>query len=157
MKKGIKKAEKKRKKAARAVKAGVKSTSKRAASRMAGGVRRSDGANAAKGTDLRARQAPRVRTETRGVGEDLELLPVSRRSPANRAGQSGDLQGLSDAEGANAESVDELLEEGNAYEAEIVSGVENALVPEKGPVRTREVEEDDVPEEYLEQDPFDRQ
>jgi len=29
--------------------------------------------------------------------------------------QSGDLQGLSNVEGADSESVDELLEEGNAF------------------------------------------
>src|SRR5271170_4507086 len=31
------------------------------------------------------------------------------------AGQSGDLQGLSDVEGPDSESVDELVEEGNAF------------------------------------------
>jgi hypothetical protein len=102
------------------------------------------------------RLAPRVRSEKRGVGEHLELMPISRRRASDAAGQSGDLQGLSGVEGANAESVEELLEEGNAYEAEVVSGVENARLPDKGPVRTREVKQDDVPEEYIDQDPFDR-
>jgi hypothetical protein len=36
--------------------------------------------------------------------------------------QSGDLQGLSNVECADSESVDELLEEGNAFEAEVVEG-----------------------------------
>ena len=33
--------------------------------------------------------------------------------------QSGDLQGLSNIQGADSESVDELLEQGNAFEAEV--------------------------------------
>jgi N utilization substance protein A len=68
---------------------------------------------------------------------------------ANSGGQSGDLQGLSDAASADSESVDELLEEGNAFEAEIVDGVQNAPDADQGEVRTHEVPEDDVPEEYL--------
>ena len=71
---------------------------------------------------------------------------------ARSAGQSGALQGLSDRAGADSESVDELLEEGNAFEAEIVDGVENAPDADEGEVRTHEVPEDDVPEEYLDQD-----
>jgi N utilization substance protein A len=65
------------------------------------------------------------------------------------AGQSGDIQQLSDRAGADSESVEELLEEGNTFEAEAVAGVENAKDPDVSEVRTREVPEDDVPEEYL--------
>jgi hypothetical protein len=61
---------------------------------------------------------------------------------------SGDLQGLSNIEDADSESVAELLEEGNAFEAEVVKGVEDAPSPDTGPVRTHEVPEDDVPDEY---------
>jgi hypothetical protein len=68
------------------------------------------------------------------------------------AGQSGDLQGLSDVENADSESVDELLEEGNAFEAGVVSGVEEADEHEGQEVHTHEVPEDDVPEEYLDKD-----
>ena len=71
---------------------------------------------------------------------------------ARSGGQSGDLQGLSNRAGADSESVDELLEEGNAFEAEIVKGVEDAPDADEGEVRTHEVPEDDVPEEYLEKD-----
>ncbi len=67
----------------------------------------------------------------------------------NSAGQSGDLQQLSDLADADSESVEELIEEGNAFEAEAVDGVENAKSPDVSEVRTREVPEDDVPEEYL--------
>ncbi|MGH9546345.1 MAG: hypothetical protein ACRD23_14150 [Terriglobales bacterium] len=69
---------------------------------------------------------------------------------ARSGGQSGDLQGLSNISGADSESVDELLEEGNAFEADVVKGVEEA--DNEGEVRTHEVPEDDVPEEYLDQD-----
>lgn len=71
---------------------------------------------------------------------------------ANSGGQSGDLQGLSHMAGADSESVDELLEEGNAFEAEVVQGVQNAPDADQGEIRTHEVQEDDVPEEYLEKE-----
>ena len=63
-------------------------------------------------------------------------------------GQSGDLQGLSNVEAADSESVDELLEEGNAFEADVVKGVEDAGAADGGEVRTHEVPQDDVPSEY---------
>ncbi|MFY9527384.1 MAG: hypothetical protein WAR24_00595 [Candidatus Acidiferrales bacterium] len=49
----------------------------------------------------------------------------------------------------DSESVTELAEEGQDFEAEVVSGVENAPDADKGEVRTKEVPEDDVPPEYL--------
>jgi hypothetical protein len=69
---------------------------------------------------------------------------------ARSAGQSGDLQGLSNLEGADSESVDELIEEGNAFEADVVAGVESADNTRE--VRTHEVPEDDVPGEYLDEE-----
>jgi len=71
---------------------------------------------------------------------------------ARSGGQAGSLQGLSRRAGANSESVDELLEEGNSFEAEIVKGVQDAGDDEEREVYTHEVPEDDVPEEYLEND-----
>jgi hypothetical protein len=68
------------------------------------------------------------------------------------AGQSGDLQQLSDVADADSESVEELVEEGNAFEADAVQGVEDAKPPDVSEVRTREVPEDDVPAEYLHND-----
>jgi hypothetical protein len=41
------------------------------------------------------------------------------------AGQSGDTQGLSNVAEASSESVAELVEEGQFFEAEVVEGVEN--------------------------------
>ncbi|MFZ0294002.1 MAG: hypothetical protein WAL52_10385 [Candidatus Sulfotelmatobacter sp.] len=71
---------------------------------------------------------------------------------SSQAGQSGDLQGLSDRERADSESVDELLEEGNSFEADVVSGVQSADDHEGQEVHTHEVPEDDVPGEYLDED-----
>src|SRR5215472_16127016 len=69
------------------------------------------------------------------------------RLPARAAGQSGDLQGLSRRESADSESVEELLEEGNAFEADVVKGVKDAGDADEKEVRTHEVPEDDVPGE----------
>lgn len=64
------------------------------------------------------------------------------------AGQSGDLQQLDDRASADSESVEELVEEGNAFEAGAVDGVENAADADVSEVKTRQVPEDDVPQEY---------
>ena len=68
------------------------------------------------------------------------------------AGQSGDNQGLSGVAEAGSESVEELLEEGQSFEAEAISGVEDAPDPDVAEVHTKQVPEDDVPGEYLDQD-----
>lgn len=70
----------------------------------------------------------------------------------NSAGQSGDTQGLSDVEEADSESVQELVEEGQFFEAEVISGIENAPDPDVSEVHTRQVREDDVPQEYLDEE-----
>jgi hypothetical protein len=67
-------------------------------------------------------------------------------------GQSGDTQALSRQEDVDSESVEELAEEGQTFEAEAVSGVENAKDPDQGEVTTSEVPEDDVPPEYQDRD-----
>jgi hypothetical protein len=64
------------------------------------------------------------------------------------AGQSGDTQGLSRFADVDSESVEELAEEGQAFEAEVISGVENASPADEAEVTTTEVPEDDVPPEY---------
>jgi|SRR6185295_11027798 len=79
-----------------------------------------------------------------------------RRPPkgtgSESAGQSGDLQGLSRRESADSESVEELVAEGQFREADIISAVEEADDPDKREVRTREVRQDDVPKEYIDND-----
>jgi hypothetical protein len=68
------------------------------------------------------------------------------------AGQSGDTQGLPDDAEADSESVEELVEEGQYFEADVVEGVEDADdTDESGEpreVHTRQLREDDVPSEY---------
>ena len=71
---------------------------------------------------------------------------------ASSAGQSGGDQGLPRDATADSESVEELLEEGNSFEAGVVFGVENSKDPSVSEVTTHEVPEDDVPGEYLNQD-----
>jgi len=68
------------------------------------------------------------------------------------AGQSGDDQGLSDLAEADSESVRELAEEGQYFEAAVISGIENAQDADVAEVTTTEVPEDDVPGEYQERD-----
>lgn len=83
-----------------------------------------------------------------GVPTEAPVVKIRGR----RSGRlSGDLQGLSGVEGADSESVAELVEEGNAFEAEVISGVE-AAGSDESEVRTHEVPRDDVPEEYLDED-----
>jgi hypothetical protein len=77
--------------------------------------------------------------------------PNRRGLGPGAGGQSGDNQGLSRKESADSESVEELTEEGQDYEAEVVSGVQNARDPDQGEVTTKEVPEDDVPSEYDDQ------
>jgi hypothetical protein len=75
----------------------------------------------------------------------------SEQGPGS-AGQSGDIQGLSDGENADSESVVELLEEGQAFEAEAIDGIEDAPDADVAEVHTRQFRVDDVPQEYLDQD-----
>jgi hypothetical protein len=70
----------------------------------------------------------------------------------NVAGQAGDIQQLPDEATADSESVEELVEEGNAFEANVVAGVEDAEDPDVSEVVTREVPEDDVRGENLDDD-----
>jgi hypothetical protein len=94
-----------------------------------------------------------VAVDRRGIlvesrNRDSEAFTRQERRP-RPAGQSGDLQGLSRVEGADSESVNELIGEGNAFEADVVAGVERAENNDEKEVRTHEVLEDDVPGEYL--------
>jgi len=87
------------------------------------------------------------------MGLVVETVPFSSgQRRENLGGQAADLQGLSNRPTANSESVEELLEEGNALEGEAIQGVENALDADQGEVETHEVPEDDVPQEYLDKD-----
>ena len=63
-------------------------------------------------------------------------------------GQSGDTQEISNLPDADSESVEELVEEGNAFEADVIEGVEEGESPDVSEVTTHEVPADDVPPEY---------
>lgn len=94
------------------------------------------------------------RTKKPSISTERELNQDFRsrnQSPTGKAAlrQSGDLQGLSRVEQADSESVDELVEEGNLFEAGAVAGVEAADDADEKEVHTHEFPEDDVPDEYL--------
>jgi hypothetical protein len=92
----------------------------------------------------------------RQTGKEIHTYAVvpdgDQRRPADSAGQSGDTQGLSDVAEAGSESVAELVEEGQFFEADAIGGVQDALDPDVAEVHTKQVPEDDVPSEYLESD-----
>lgn len=116
---------------------------KKTAKKLTAGRRPSSSRKKTSASRRAARKPSRTRRAAPGDQE-----PVSPRTGA----QSGDLQGLSDVETADSESVDELLEEGNALEADAVAGVEHADDEEEREVHTHEISEDDVPDEYRNQD-----
>ncbi|MGC2890199.1 MAG: hypothetical protein WB627_14110 [Candidatus Acidiferrum sp.] len=130
----------------------VKSKLSKKAARSKKIKKRAPKKSASKAGARKSKNAPR-KTRVRGKRERVDSVVFEPKGLGARSGgQSGDLQGLSNRGGADSESVDELLEEGNAFEAEIVKGVEDAPDADEGEVRTHEVPEDDVPEEYLEKD-----
>src|SRR5438128_1386647 len=94
-----------------------------------------------------------VKKQVREKRKSVDTVAFLPEEPLTRSGrQSGDLQGLSSVKGADSESVDELLEEGNAFEADVVTGVEDAGNADEKEVRTHEVPQDDVPGEYLDKE-----
>jgi hypothetical protein len=141
-------------------KTGARPRPKAAAKKPARPVSRSRKASPKKAAGAGARgKAPRgsgragTSRDFRGrAGFELESPEVARGLGPETGGQSGDTEGLSRSELADSESVEELLEEGQAFEAGIVSGVENAPDADAAEVRTRQFPEDDVPQEYLDED-----
>jgi hypothetical protein len=90
-----------------------------------------------------------AKKRVQGKSQSVDTVAFALEGLGAQSGeQSGDLQGLSNVQGADSESVDELLEEGNAFEADVVKGVEDAGDADEGEVRTHEVPQDDVPGEY---------
>jgi hypothetical protein len=79
-----------------------------------------------------------VLTKEKGMGPDS-------------GGQSGDSQGLSKIAESGPESVEELVEEGQSFEAEAIGGVEDAPDADVSEVHTKQFKEDDVPSEYIDQ------
>ena len=102
-------------------------------------------------TKKASKKPARKKTTRRSKGKRPESeLMVARKGPGpGRAGQSGDVQGLEQDESVDTESVEELAEEGQGFEAAFVEGVENAPDPDEAEVTTSETSEEDVPSEYL--------
>jgi len=129
----------------------AKSSSKKRAAKKPLKKARVRAKSATKKSAAKSAKSTKVARPKRGFAGKSEVVETVVFEPAGlgarSGGQSGDLQGLSNRRGANSESVDELLEEGNAFEAEVIKGVEDA--GDEGEVHTHEVPEDDVPGEYL--------
>ena len=97
----------------------------------------------------RKKRPSKKKKHIRGRSETIDSVVFEPKGLGARSGgQSGDVQGLSGIERAGSESVEELVEEGNAFEAEVLKGVEDASYADEEEVTTHEVPEDDVPEEY---------
>jgi hypothetical protein len=122
-----------------------------------------------KGTQRKAVKPPKKSRRSKPTPKKAKKKTVPAKKPTRKSSgrpravalsptgpgsgeQSGDLQGLSRREAADSESVGELLEEGNAFEADAVMGVEDADRADEKEVRTHEVPEDDVPSEYLDEE-----
>ncbi|MFZ0909814.1 MAG: hypothetical protein WA766_10060 [Candidatus Acidiferrales bacterium] len=103
-------------------------------------------ARAATAKKAPARRDKRASGKLYGMG-GIGIVP-RRDDHSETGGQSGDDQGLSKRESADSESVEELEDEGQSFEAEVIDGVENAPDPDVSEVKTHEVPEDDVPSEY---------
>jgi hypothetical protein len=81
--------------------------------------------------------------------QSVETVRFKEKGLAARAGVgAGDYQGVSTVADVDSESAEELLEEGQAFEAGIVKGVEDAGDADESEVTTHEVPQDDVPGEY---------
>ena len=64
------------------------------------------------------------------------------------AGQSGDTQGLSDVAEAGSESVEELVQEGQSFEAALIAGIEDAPDADVAEVHVSGIPEDEEPGEH---------
>jgi hypothetical protein len=95
------------------------------------------------------RASPTVQVGSQSV-ETMQMKPKARVARAGAGG--GDFGGASVVEDVDSQSADELLEEGQAFEAGIVRGVEQADDNIEQEVHTHEVPQDDVPGEYGDKD-----
>jgi len=100
----------------------------------------------------RRKSSRRKKPNRRGGKGPGSQASIHQGVALGKAGQSGDVQALSSVEDVDSESVEELVEEGQAFEAGIVDGVENAPDADRGELPTHEVPEDDVPAEYRERE-----
>jgi hypothetical protein len=150
MKKTGKKKTSRKKPATRKKTTKKKSPKKAAPTRKKAKPKTKSKATAKKRASSKKATAHRQRARIREKRSELDVLGLAPKRQGPPPGlQSGDLQGLSNLERADSESVDELLEEGNAFEAGVITGVEDADDSDEREVHTREVPVDDVPGEYF--------
>jgi hypothetical protein len=133
-----------KKKTKRSAKSGVKAVARKSVAKL----------GTAKKASVKKQVAKKAQNnKVRGKADQVGSLTFENTGlGARTGGQSGDTQGLSGVAETDSESVKELLEEGQSFEAEVLEGVENVPDADKGEIRTREIPEDDVPEEYLGKD-----
>ena len=130
-----------------------KKTKKKQAKKTAAPKKKLAKKKAAPKKKTKGKAARTAKKPVRGKRQTVDTVAFRPEGLSARSGgQSGDLQGMSSLEGANSESVDELLEEGNAFEAEVIKGVEDAGDADNREVRTHEVPQDDVPGEYRDEE-----
>lgn len=105
----------------------------------------------------KTKSKPAARKPARGKKRRADQSATTNPGPRARihqgvglkkTGRSPDTDGLSAVEDVDNESVAELEDEGQAFEAEVVDGIERAGDANQGEVTTKEVPEDDVPSEY---------
>lgn len=123
-----------------------KSAKKKAASRRKSNPKKT--ATRAKAQARKKKTFVSAEAELKREFKNQNLATTGMVSPR----QTEDFAGLSREEEADAESVEELVEEGNIFEAGAVAGVQEADDEDEREVHTHEVPEDDVPKEYLEED-----
>jgi hypothetical protein len=141
----------------------AKKVQKRKVTPKKSALKRSSQGKSAQGKSAAKRAAKPVANVRKQVSKPpKKRMPPKRQrldSAFSRSGRvntsssaDSDSQGLSDVESVDSESVSELLDEGNTFEAGVVKGVEEADDSDGKEVHTREFPEDDVPEEYLDED-----
>ena len=112
-----------------------------------------EGEEAVAGQADSADEAAFAEAEEAGLSEEEAMLAASGEGevPAEEV-DSGDVEGLPTEPEASSESVEELVDEGQYFEAEVVDGVENAPPADVAEVTTHErpeVEGESVPDEEL--------
>src|SRR5690348_5148001 len=119
--------------------------------------RRKDVQKKRKTVNARAVKRDRIALQTKGPKMQGRPLRASPRLPIgpqeNGSGleatrQARDIRRIATMERANSESVEQLAEEGQPFEAVVLAGVEEADDSDEREVSTHEVLADDVPSEY---------
>lgn len=119
--------------------------------------RRKDVQKKRKTVNARAVKRDRIALQTKGPRKQGRPLRASPRLPIGpqengsgleAARQARDIRRIATMERANSESVEQLAEEGQPFEAEVLAGVQEAEDSDEREVATHEVLADDVPSEY---------